>query len=108
MVAATKLEPEATVTAMARKRAPELLPLRPECRVEGLVFDAIVGLPNPPTVPVIAHWCGLGPVAVRKAIERMNRRGLLATAGRVSRYPTGCWQTYRVLAPTAVGSLEAV
>lgn len=102
------MELEATVTVMARKRAPELLPLRPACRVEGLVFDSIVGLPNPPTVPVIAHWCGLGPDAVRKAIERMNRRGLLATAGRVPRYPTGCWQTYRVVAPAPVGLREAV
>lgn len=85
---------ERPVTHMARKRAPHLMAQRPSCEVEGLVFDALVGLPNPPTLPLIAHWTDLTQYQVRKALERLRRRGRLGTAGTIPRYPSGHYQTY--------------
>ena len=86
----------AVSTVMARTRAAHLMAQRPECGMEALVFDAVAALPNPPTVPVIAHWVDLAPAQVRKALDRLLRRGVVVDAGYVPRRPQGRWQTYRV------------
>lgn len=87
--------PVAPITALAWRRAPDAMAHRPASRIEGLVFDALVGLPNPPTKAQIAHWCDLTLEQVHKAVERLRARGEVVTAGIVKRVPRGHWQTYR-------------
>ncbi len=87
---------EAAITSLARRAAPDLAFMRPDGLVEGLVFDAVVGLPNPPHVALIAHWTDLKEAQVRKAIERMIARGLLDHAGNIPRRPSGYVRTYRL------------
>ena len=87
---------EAAITVLARKAAPAAMALRPDAPVEGLVFDAVVGLPNPPHVALIAHWTDLSEKQVRKSIERLLARGLLDHAGTIPRRPSGYVRTYRL------------
>lgn len=86
---------EAPITTLARQRAPQALSCRPGGENIGLVWDAVAGLPNPPTVPVIVHWTGLDKAKVEKAVERLLRRGLIAGAGRVTSSRVS-YQSYRL------------
>lgn len=89
---------EAAITYLARKRCPEAMTCRPEGAMEGLVFDALVGLPSPPTRKLIMHWTDLSRAQVDKALERLTSAGLVDRAGWVGRDG----QTYRVVLPRVV------
>lgn len=84
-----------------------MMRLRPACRVEALVFDAVAGLPNPPSANIIAHWTDLTLDQVTKALERLRGRGLVRSAGRVPRKPRGAWMTYRVAEGAGGGGADA-
>lgn len=95
--------PAAVLRSMAATRAPWADALRPPGCIEGMVFDAIAGLPNPPTVQQIAHWSELRTAQVRTALDRLLVRGLVVPAGlmHVRRVVV---QSYRVAGPAGAAA----
>lgn len=91
---------EPAITHLARKRNPAAMAHRPQGVIEGLVFDALVGLPNPPTRKVIMHWTDLDRAQVDKGLERLSKAGMVARAGWVGRDG----QTYRPVMPCQISS----
>lgn len=87
----------AALEGMAERRRPGVVARAPRTGLMRDAFLVIAGLPNPATVPEVAHWAGLDPVMAKRAVERLVKAGLVEPAGRVVRLAKS-WQTYQVAA----------
>lgn len=84
------------VEAMARKKRPDLMALKPAGELVGAVWCAVLAL-DAPTVLQVAHWCEITPQQANKAIERLRDQGRVTGCGMRPRAGGGAVQTYRVV-----------
>lgn len=92
---AGRLMDRQALESMARLRRPEALVRAPRDAVQGLAFLVVAGLPNPPTLPEVAHWADLTERHAKRAMDRLLKNGLVEPAGRVVRLGKS-YQTYQV------------